>query len=92
MHIVQYICRFLPDGIYLHGRLLGAEKLAKMMIETINDKQRYYEFFKWHAYYSFHDIDVDNQRHDGLCDLCALANNKTRRPLKYLTKFWNSLQ
>lgn len=82
----------MPDGIYLNARQLGAKRLAKTMSELIVDKKRFYNFFKWHNYYTFHDA-ADSLQRDGICEFCALLNNKTRRDRRtvhrLITKFWN---
>lgn len=82
----------MPDYIYLNAQELGARELAKKMNDIILDPQRYFNFFKWHGYYSFHNSDEDNY-HDAICGFCALLNNKTRRDqrtaYKYITKWWN---
>lgn len=84
----------MPDGMYLNAREFGPKKLAKTMSEIILDQKKYYDFFKWHKYYSFHDTDEFLQR-DGICAFCALLNNRTRRDQiivhKLITKFWNVL-
>lgn len=79
----------MPDGIYLDARALGPTKLAKEMIDIMYNKTRYYEFFKWHGYYSFH-YTGENNFHYEICGLCALLNNKTRMNEKknYRTNFW----
>lgn len=85
----------MPNGIYLNARWLGVEKLAKKMNDIIEHPQRYYDFFRWHGYYSFHNIDDDLQR-DVVCGFCELLNNKSRKGRKSLykttiSKFWNVL-
>lgn len=70
---------------------MGVSRLVKKMMDIINyNTPQYHDFFNWHGYYSFHEINVDNERYDGICDLCTLVNNKTRRSTN-LFKFWNSL-
>lgn len=82
--------RFMPDGMYLNARYLGVEQLAKLIMEIINDDTpKYQDFFRWQQFYSYHDVTVDDEHHDGICDLCTLANNKTRRPANNLIRFWN---
>lgn len=82
----------MPDGMYLNANILGAHILAKEMNDIIKDPKRYFNFFKWHRYYSFHNSDEDNH-HDAVCGFCALLNNKTRRNQKtvhkYIAKWWN---
>lgn len=83
--------RFMPDGAYLDARELGPEKLAKVMFESILNKKQYYEFFKWHRYYSFHDAK-ENPETDWFCGLCAALNNMPRERrsiIKKFTRWWN---
>ncbi|XP_026332823.1 alpha-(1,3)-fucosyltransferase C-like [Hyposmocoma kahamanoa] len=79
--------RFMPKGIYLDAGRLGPERLAKRMNEIMNDEEKYYEFFKWHGYYSFHDT-VEDRYHREICGLCDLLNNKTRMKQ---TSIWHNL-
>lgn len=65
--------RFLPYGIYLDALKLGVEGLAKEMNDIINSPRRYYDFFKWHDYYSFHDAGADDYR-ESVCAFCAFLN------------------
>lgn len=82
----------MPDGIYLNANLIGEEQMASKMNELIHDKEKYYDFFKWHGYYSYHDVteSADSNR---LCGLCAFLNNMTmrsqRRVYTHLTQWWN---
>lgn len=85
----------MPDGIYLNARWLGVKKLAKKMNDIIQDRERYYDFFKWHGYYSFHNID-ENLQHDVVCGFCELLNSKSQKGQRSLHKstiyrFWNVL-
>lgn len=64
----------MPDGIYLNARLLQPEALAHQMSDIISNKNKYYNFFKWHRYYSFHETSHDNYRNE-ICTLCAILNN-----------------
>lgn len=64
----------MPEGIFLNARRLGPEELAKKMNETIHDKRKLYDFFKWHRYYRFHNPE-DNGYNDEICALCAMLNN-----------------
>ncbi|KAG6450280.1 hypothetical protein O3G_MSEX006457 [Manduca sexta] len=67
--------RFMPDGIYLNAKELGAQELAKQMSEIINDKERYYNFFKWHNHYSYHELEEVPET-DFHCKLCEKVNSK----------------
>lgn len=85
----------MPDGIYLNAVNNSVEDLAKEISDIIHNSQRYFDFFKWHRYYSFHSSAEDNY-YDPVCGLCALLNNKTRRNqrtvYKYMTRWWNEGQ
>lgn len=84
--------RFLPDGIYLDACALGPEKLARQMDNAILVKRKYYEFFKWHAHYSFHSAS-EKPNTDPICELCALLNNVTKMTATSIhrdtSKWWN---
>lgn len=83
-------CRFLPDGIYLDALKLGVERLAKEMNDIIKDPPRYYEFFKWHGYYSFQDTADDNYR-GSICAFCAFLNSESELYKKTVytdIKYW----
>lgn len=81
----------MPDGIYLDARILGPAKLAREMVDIIYNKKRYYEFFKWHEHYSFHNTGEDDYHHE-ICGLCDLLNNKTVMDLNTVRRtnlWWN---
>lgn len=79
----------MPKGIYIDALGLKPRELAKQMKDIIIDKERYYDFFRWHGYYSFHD-PADDLYHDAICGLCALLNDKTRqRVYTHITNWWN---
>lgn len=67
-------------------------KLAKEMNDIILDPQRYFDFFKWHGYYSFHATANDKYRQT-VCELCAFLNSYRRKNLrkayKDIDKWWN---
>lgn len=95
--IVHYNCsvyfRFMPDGIYLNAVQLGEEELARQINTIIHDKQKYYDFFKWRRYYSYHEVSesADTNR---LCAFCAVLNNATvrsqRRVYARMYEWWNN--
>lgn len=82
----------MPTGIYLNAVNNSVQDLAKEINDIIHNSQRYYDFFKWHRYYSFHSSDEDNY-YNPVCGLCALLNNRTRRNqrtvYKHMTTWWN---
>lgn len=87
------IFRFLPNGIYLNALELGVDGLAKEMYDIIKDSQRYYDFFKWHGYYTFHDTGADGYR-ESVCAFCALLNDKPKiynktHVYKNITGWWD---
>lgn len=47
------------------------------MNQIINNKAMYYDFFKWHRYYSFH-APIDSAFTDEICGFCAFLNNVTK--------------
>lgn len=82
--------RFMPDGMYLDAVALGVDELAKKMNDVIGDKIKYYDFFKWHRYYSYHATD-DSAETDEMCAFCEYLNNgnqtnKTRE--RDFIKWW----
>lgn len=82
----------MPEGIYLNARHLDPEELAKTMNEIIYNKTKYYDFFKWHRYYSFHNPE-DSGYNDEICTLCAMLNNviQMNRTSTYssIASWWN---
>lgn len=62
------------------------------MNDTIYDKEKYYEFFKWHRYYTFHEPS-DSPDSDEICAFCALLNDKsrihTRSVYTRINNFWH---
>lgn len=60
--------------MYLDAVALGVDELARKMNEIIKDKNKYYDFFKWHRYYSFHATN-ESEETDEVCALCAFLNN-----------------
>lgn len=63
------------------------------MSDIINDPPRYYDFFKWHGYYSFYDTAENGNRYS-VCKLCAYLNDEERRykrtVYKSITLWWNA--
>lgn len=82
----------MPDGMYLDARILGPKKIAKQMRDIIHDKQNYYEYFKWHNHYIYHDTRYKADTND-YCNLCVLVNDFKRRTnrsaYKNLAQWWN---
>lgn len=70
--------RFMPNGMYLNALELGPTKLGKEMHKIISNKESYYDMFKWHRYYSFHN-PLRNPETNGVCELCAKLNDEYER-------------
>ncbi|CAH2982314.1 unnamed protein product [Chilo suppressalis] len=79
--------RFLPPGSYLNALELGARNLLERMNEIYNDKEKFYDFFRWRNHYRYeHSLGKD------VCDLCAALNNEEMmKPHTHtnLRKWWN---
>lgn len=92
--ISYYIFRFMPKGMYLNAIELGPVKLASIMNGTIRDKTKFYNFFKWHNHYSFHDPSENNDT-DVVCGLCSFLNDDSRNNLIHfyenITSWWNEI-
>lgn len=67
--------RFMPDGIYLSANTLTIKELAKKMVDLIQNKELYYEYFKWHNHYIYRDV-VASVTTDPYCKLCEAINNE----------------
>lgn len=84
----------MPNGMYLDAIELGPAKLASMMNETIHDETKFYNFFKWHNHYSFHDPGESNDT-DVVCGLCSFLNDKSRKEILHfyenITSWWNEI-
>lgn len=82
----------MPEGTFLNARRSEPEELAKTMKEIIYNKNKYYDFFKWHRYYSFHNPE-DSGYNEEICALCAMLNNviQMNRTSIYsrISSWWN---
>lgn len=78
--------------MYLNANVLEAKQLAKKMNKTIHRKSKYYEFFKWHHYYSFHYPDASPDS-DHICTMCSIFNIIKQTQListyEQITEFWD---
>lgn len=70
----SFSCRFLPNHSYIDAIALGPETLAYVINETIYDKEKYYDFFRWHRYYEFHEPS-ESLETDEWCEFCAFLND-----------------
>lgn len=83
--------RFIPDGFYLNGNILSEEEVAAKINEAVQDKRKYYDYFRWHRYYTYQSTyggDIDS-----LCAFCAFLNDNSirtkRRVYTRIDKWWN---
>lgn len=83
--------RFLPDGSYLNANEHTPNETAHMMNEIIKDKQKYYDFMKFHRYYTYH-ASAESVDTDPLCSFCVFVNDeskrKQRRVYARFTEWW----
>ncbi|XP_034836324.1 alpha-(1,3)-fucosyltransferase C-like [Maniola hyperantus] len=82
--------RYLPPGSYLDVRNTTVEALVATMYESIKNREKYYDFFRWRNHYSI----VKAPGMDP-CVLCELLNNPARLVQKvsydHFRKWWNPL-
>lgn len=81
----------MPPGSYLDANTLGHGALATIMNDTIINKAKYYDFFKWHNYYSIHATN-ESADTDEICAFCAFLNDKkhsyTSTVYTNINRFW----
>ncbi|XP_028027141.1 alpha-(1,3)-fucosyltransferase C-like [Bombyx mandarina] len=69
--------RFMPEGIYLNARELGAAALAEKMAYLIKTPDRYIDMFKWKNHYTyfrkFRRVDTDEY-----CLFCTILNQEDK--------------
>ncbi|CAH0579399.1 unnamed protein product [Chrysodeixis includens] len=86
--------RFMPDGIYLNARILTTEELVKQMVDLINDKEKYYNLFRWHNHYSYYYAGGAPET-DYYCNFCKNINDlkliNYKRVYRHFDKWWNGL-
>lgn len=84
----------MPDGIYIDATKFTEGELASKMNELIQDKEKYYNMFRWRDYYSYHLV-AESGETDPLCAFCAFLNNDStrikRRVYARFTEWWNDL-
>lgn len=82
----------MPDGIYLNAETLSEEELAVKIKEAVQDKQKYYDYFRWHRYYTY-QFSAESRDSDPLCQFCAYLNDESKRSQRRVysgfTKWWN---
>lgn len=85
--------RFLPDGAYLNAGLYTPQALAKKMTYIIKYRQNYYDYFKFHRYYTYRAIG-ESEDTNPLCTFCKFINDGSiwivRRTYALFSKWWTS--
>lgn len=88
----SYFSRFLPNYSYLDATEHTPRELAKAMQDIINHKEKYFDYFRWHKYYSFHD-PYKSADTDDYCAFCTLLNDvgkrRERSVYTHFGKWWN---
>lgn len=75
---ISYVTfRFMPPESFIDARSLGPAALAMKMVEIINDKKKYYDYFRWRRYYSLHDTDESTET-DVWCIFCKYLNDNLK--------------
>lgn len=86
--------RFMPYGIYFDVKNYTEEDLASKMNELIENKEKYYDMFRWRNYYSYHSV-AESGETDPLCAFCAFLNDDSKRTQRRVyarfTEWWNDL-
>lgn len=87
-----FFFRFFPPGSYIDASRLQPEALARTMHSIINNKEKYYKFFRWRRYYDFNHI-YESPETDEFCAFCALLNNyketNERKAYTNFIRWWN---
>lgn len=81
----------MPDGIYLDAGRMSHIELAKTIVEIIQNKSKYYNFFKWHTYYSYHRPE-DMVQTNPYCSFCTFINSIDYSKVSVIENFykwWN---
>lgn len=77
--------RFLPPGSYINAKDMSPNTLAKLMINLVRKRSKYFDYFKWHNHYNF----VDNYDLSGTaCKLCAKLNQEKSLHSLYKFRLW----
>nr|XP_053611795.1 alpha-(1,3)-fucosyltransferase C-like isoform X3 [Plodia interpunctella]XP_053611796.1 alpha-(1,3)-fucosyltransferase C-like isoform X3 [Plodia interpunctella] len=65
--------RFLPPGSYLDAHKFSPMELARTMKEIIENRTRYYDFFRWRNHFVYKYGDKTSE----ICNVCAALNKNT---------------
>lgn len=81
----------MPKGIYLDASKLTKKDLAQQIFSSINDKNMYYEYFKWHNHYRYEDPE-ETPETDPYCKLCEYIHKwNGTKVVANLTYWWNEM-
>ncbi|CAH4023269.1 unnamed protein product [Pieris brassicae] len=65
--------RFLPDGSYIDARALGPTALASEINSIIENKTKFYDFFRWRNHLVYKGTDGPD-----VCNLCEILNDEEK--------------
>lgn len=100
IHILQRISftfwhksfRFMANHMYLNAREMSPHKLANLMNEIILNQTKYFNYFKWKKYYTYH-FKWESSDTDDYCHFCEILNDekifKQISIYKLFNKWWN---
>ncbi|XP_053611797.1 alpha-(1,3)-fucosyltransferase C-like [Plodia interpunctella] len=75
--------RFLPPGSYLDALNLGPMELARTMKEIIENKTRYYDFFRWRNHFVYKRGENSTE----ICNVCTALNKDLHTNLNIRSGF-----
>lgn len=82
----------MPNGIYLDARILSPTELVKQMVDLINDKEKYFDLFRWHNYYNYYYAGSAPET-DYYCNFCKTINDLKKMNYKHVYRnfyqWWN---
>lgn len=91
-HICFLIFRFMPDGTYLQVQTHNVKEIVKQMVDIINNKQKYFDYFRWTNHYSYHN-GCEFPETDYYCEFCRKINDANlvaqRSTLHNFKQWWN---
>ncbi|XP_053611905.1 alpha-(1,3)-fucosyltransferase C-like [Plodia interpunctella] len=62
--------RFLPPGSYINARELDPELLASTMKDIIENRTRFYDYFRWRNHFRYKRGENDSE----ICNICTALN------------------
>ncbi|XP_045505009.1 alpha-(1,3)-fucosyltransferase C-like [Colias croceus] len=79
--------RFLPPSSYIDAGKLNSDEIATLIVEAINNRNVYEDYFRWHNHYTYKESPVIAD----VCSLCELLHSQENE-FKSINKFrqwWN---